>query len=277
MWPTAGRRRCAASPHRRAGRGARAARPLRLGQVDAAARRGRVPGAGRGHGPARRASACARARPPPDTAGLAVVFQNYALWPHLSASTPSPTPPGAAVPAGRRPAPRRWRSWSGCGSPTSPAAGPPSSPAGSSSASAWRGRWPAGLGLPVRRADRAPRHPRPRRLPRGTGRPPAGQRRGRRLRHARRRGGAGTGRPGRAAARRRVLQVGTPQQVYDEPADLFAARLTGPASVIEPVRTGAAGPARVGAPRRPAPGGWWPSGSGARTPTTSLDTPPARC
>lgn len=31
----------------------------------------------------------------------------------------------------------------------------------------------------------------------------------------------------------RLVQVGTPQQVYDEPVDLFAARLTGPASVIE--------------------------------------------
>jgi ABC-type Fe3+/spermidine/putrescine transport system ATPase subunit len=32
-----------------------------------------------------------------------------------------------------------------------------------------------------------------------------------------------------------LVQVGTPQQVYDEPADLFAARLTGPASVIDAV------------------------------------------
>jgi ABC-type Fe3+/spermidine/putrescine transport system ATPase subunit len=31
----------------------------------------------------------------------------------------------------------------------------------------------------------------------------------------------------------RLLQVGTPQQVYDEPVDLFAARLTGPASLID--------------------------------------------
>jgi ABC-type sulfate/molybdate transport systems ATPase subunit len=31
----------------------------------------------------------------------------------------------------------------------------------------------------------------------------------------------------------RLMQVGTPQQVYDEPVDLFAARLTGPASVID--------------------------------------------
>jgi len=31
----------------------------------------------------------------------------------------------------------------------------------------------------------------------------------------------------------RLLQIGTPQQVYDEPVDLFAARLTGPASVID--------------------------------------------
>jgi iron(III) transport system ATP-binding protein len=30
-----------------------------------------------------------------------------------------------------------------------------------------------------------------------------------------------------------LLQVGTPRQVYDEPVDLFAARLTGPASVID--------------------------------------------
>ena len=53
-----------------------------------------------------------------------------------------------------------------------------------------------------------------------------------------------------------LLQVGTPQQVYDEPADLFAARLTGPASVIDApdgtgrllVRPG------VGPPRRTAGG-----------------------
>jgi iron(III) transport system ATP-binding protein len=31
----------------------------------------------------------------------------------------------------------------------------------------------------------------------------------------------------------RVVQVGTPQQVYGEPVDLFAARLTGPASLID--------------------------------------------
>jgi iron(III) transport system ATP-binding protein len=30
----------------------------------------------------------------------------------------------------------------------------------------------------------------------------------------------------------RLLQVGTPQQVYDEPVDAFAARLTGPASLV---------------------------------------------
>jgi ABC-type Fe3+/spermidine/putrescine transport system ATPase subunit len=31
----------------------------------------------------------------------------------------------------------------------------------------------------------------------------------------------------------RLLQIGTPRQVYEEPVDLFAARLTGPASVID--------------------------------------------
>jgi iron(III) transport system ATP-binding protein len=30
-----------------------------------------------------------------------------------------------------------------------------------------------------------------------------------------------------------LVQIGTPQQVYDQPVDLFAARLTGPASVID--------------------------------------------
>jgi iron(III) transport system ATP-binding protein len=50
-----------------------------------------------------------------------------------------------------------------------------------------------------------------------------------------------------------LLQVGTPQQVYGEPADLFAARLTGPASVIDaPTGTGRLlvrpGWARLGGP-----------------------------
>jgi hypothetical protein len=31
----------------------------------------------------------------------------------------------------------------------------------------------------------------------------------------------------------RLLQVGTPQEVYEQPVDLFAARLTGPASVLD--------------------------------------------
>ena len=51
----------------------------------------------------------------------------------------------------------------------------------------------------------------------------------------------------------RLLQVGTPQQVYDEPVDLFAARLTGPASVIDAPDGGATllvrpGWARLGGP-----------------------------
>jgi iron(III) transport system ATP-binding protein len=51
----------------------------------------------------------------------------------------------------------------------------------------------------------------------------------------------------------RLLQVGTPQQVYDRPVDLFAARLTGPASVVDsPDGTGPVlvrpGWARLGGP-----------------------------
>ena len=46
-----------------------------------------------------------------------------------------------------------------------------------------------------------------------------------------------------------LLQVGTPEQVYAEPVDLFAARLTGPASVIDDGRLLVrAGWARLGGP-----------------------------
>ena len=69
------------------GRGARAARPVGLGQVDAAARGGGIPRAAVGHRCAWPAGpSSADGRPvPPERRDLAVVFQNYALWPHLSA------------------------------------------------------------------------------------------------------------------------------------------------------------------------------------------------
>ena len=225
-------------PRRRAGRGAGAARPLRVGEVDAAARGRGVPGAARGDGPARRPDRGRRraSRARRSARDIAVVFQNYALWPHLSA-VDTVAYPGATARRrrARRPAPRRSTCWSCCGSRTWPSGGRRSCPAASSSASGLApGAGPAPVGLPVRRADRPPRHPRARGVPRGAGGPPAGQRGGRRLRHARRGGGPRPGRPGRAAARRDgSLQVGTPRQVYAEPVDLFAARLTGPASVID--------------------------------------------
>jgi ABC-type Fe3+/spermidine/putrescine transport system ATPase subunit len=51
----------------------------------------------------------------------------------------------------------------------------------------------------------------------------------------------------------RLVQVGTPQQVYDQPVDVIAARLTGPASVIDDPDSGARllvrpGWARLGGP-----------------------------
>jgi ABC-type sugar transport system ATPase subunit len=51
----------------------------------------------------------------------------------------------------------------------------------------------------------------------------------------------------------RVIQIGTPQQVYGEPVDLFAARLTGPASLIDAPEAGGRvlvrpGWARLGGP-----------------------------
>ena len=45
---------------------------------------------------------------PPEDRGIAMVFQNYALWPHLSASTPSPTRGVDGARAGRRRGRRRW-------------------------------------------------------------------------------------------------------------------------------------------------------------------------
>jgi len=52
-----------------------------------------------------------------------------------------------------------------------------------------------------------------------------------------------------------LRQIGTPQQVYDEPVDLFAARLTGPASVIDDPEGGGRvlvrpGWARIGGPQK---------------------------
>ena len=59
----------------------------------------------------------------------------------------------------------------------------------------------------------------------------------------------------------RVIQIGTPQQVYGEPVDLFAARLTGPASLIDAPEAGGRvlvrpgmGPARRPSGGRPARG-----------------------
>ena len=48
----------------------------------------------------------------------------------------------------------------------------------------------------------------------------------------------------------RVIQAGTPQQVYAEPVSAAAAKLTGPASILSSCVGGVAGPARLGAVRR---------------------------
>ena len=179
---------------------------------------------------------------PPERRDLAVVFQNYALWPHLSAVDT------VAYPVRRRGAGRAQARAealeicsSCCGSRTWPTGGRPSCPAGSSSGSAWPGRWPG-----VRRCTCS------------TSRPPTSTPTSARvfldeLVARRRDSGAAAvyathdaeealGLADRVALLRdgRLLQVGTPQQVYDEPVDLFAARLTGPASVID-APTGRAG------------------------------------
>ena len=222
---------------RRPRRGAGAARPVRVGQVDAAARGGGLPGAeGRTVRLAGR-TVVGDGRPvPPERRDLAVVFQNYALWPHLSAAghrglsrcaVAAPAAPqaprrgaGPAAAAGHRP-PRRPAA--GRALRRRAAAGRPGPCAG-----------PASVAVPVRRADRPPRHPRPRPSSSRSwwpgsataARPPSTPRT-----TPRRRSASPTGSP--CCATGELLQVGTPRQVYDEPVDLFAARLTGPASVID--------------------------------------------
>ena len=47
----------------------------------------------------------------------------------------------------------------------------------------------------------------------------------------------------------RVVQVGTPEEVYHRPVDVWAARLTGPVSVLETGDGAGPGPAGVGPPR----------------------------
>ena len=68
----------------------------------------------------------------------------------------------------------------------------------------------------------------------------------------------------------RLVQVGSPQEVYDQPVDLWAARLTGPMSVLDVPGEGQMlvrpGWARLGGDRS---GRIEPYGSPARTPTTS--------
>ena len=71
----------------------------------------------------------------------------------------------------------------------------------------------------------------------------------------------------------RLIQVGTPQQLYTEPASAAAARLTGPVSIL----SGAAGPVlvrpdwvRFGGDRAAS---WRTSGSGVPTPTTPFRLP----
>jgi ABC-type sugar transport system ATPase subunit len=65
----------------------------------------------------------------------------------------------------------------------------------------------------------------------------------------------------------RVIQLGTPQQLYAEPVSAVAARLTGPASILPgPTACCWFGPdwVRFGGI---VPASWWTSGSAVRTPT----------
>jgi len=75
---------------------------------------------------------------PPERRQVGVVFQNYALFPHLDVAATSAT----AWPQSRASsATGGWGwPWSGCGSPTWPAPDRPSCRAGNSSASPSRGR-----------------------------------------------------------------------------------------------------------------------------------------
>ena len=83
---------------------------------------------------------------PPEQRDLSMVFQDYALWPHLTAGTTWPSRcGGGACPAERRPG--RWPCSTGSGSARSPTGTRTSCPAASSSGSRSPGRSIADTGL----------------------------------------------------------------------------------------------------------------------------------
>jgi ABC-type branched-subunit amino acid transport system ATPase component len=78
---------------------------------------------------------------PPERRGIGVVFQSYALFPHLAALRNVAFPCGCAAPRAARHGRGRRRRWSGSDSPSLATGCRASSPAGSSSAWRLRARW----------------------------------------------------------------------------------------------------------------------------------------
>ena len=154
--------------------------------------------------------------------------------------TPSPTRCAGAA-RGRRPPARRWRSSSGCRSGTWPTGARPSCPAASSSGSASAARWPGSAALylfdePTAHLDTHVRGVFLEELLtrlRDTGAAAL---------YATHDAEEALGVADRVAllAAGRVVQIGTPEQVYRQPVDVWAARLTGPG-------VGSRGPGGAGA------------------------------
>ena len=163
-----------------------------------------------------------------------MVFQNYALWPHLSAVDTVAYPMRRRGMSGGRGQGRGPPDPEPCCTSTSwPTGGPLSCPAVNSSGSGSPGRWPGR-----------------RRCTCSTSRPPiwiatcggcswtswsrAGSATGAAALYATHDAEEALGLADRVALLNggTLVQVGTPQEVYDRPVDLWAARLTGPTSVL---------------------------------------------
>ena len=217
-----------------AGRGGGAAGPVRLRQVDPAeCRRGFLaPSAGTIGWPTPVADAD-RAEPP-ERRDVGVVFQNYALWPHLTAVDTVAYPmrrrgctarPRPGAEARRILALLHIAGW--------PTVGPPSSPAVNSSGWGSPGRWPG-----RRRCTCSTSRPRIwTRHVRGVFLDELVARRsatGAAALYATHDAEEALGLADRVALLNggTLVQIGTPQEVYDRPVDPWAARLTGPASVL---------------------------------------------
>ena len=208
------------------------ARPVGLRQDDHPADDRRLRGAGRGP---RRAGGKDVTGLPPYDRSVNTVFQDYALFPHMTV--------GDNVAYGLRvkgvdKAERRRRATrgarDGAASPATRRASRTSSPAGSSSASRWRGRSSTAEGPAARRAARRPRPEAARADAGGAEGDPGPGRDHVHLRDPRPGGGPDDVGPHRRLQRwRGSSRSGPPTEIYERPGNAFVAGFVGVSNLLE--------------------------------------------